>query len=73
MNRIRVLSLALAGLTTGVLLLWANMEPTGPLMNATWLIFGISGAFIAIWLAWRPRSHSFHEVDGEMEHSYTER
>jgi len=72
MNRSKVLSLALAGLATVWLLLWANMGFTSPALNATWLLVGLVGALGAIWLAWSPRSQSFHEQDRSIDHTFTE-
>jgi len=72
MSRTRVLSLALAGLTTGVLLLWANLGSTSPLLNATWLVLGITGSLAAIWLAWSPHSQSTIEPKSVNQHTYPE-
>jgi hypothetical protein len=72
MNRSKALSLTLAGLATAWLLLWANMGFTSPILNATWLLLGLIGAFAAIWLAWNPRSQSFHEQDRSIDHTFTE-
>jgi len=72
MNRSRVTSVLLAGFATVWLLVGANLGLTGALLNAAWLILGLSGALGAIWLAWSPRGQSFHDQDRTIDHTLTE-
>ena len=72
MNRSRVASLLLAGLATIWLLVGANLGLTGAVVNATWLILGLSGALGAIWMAWSPRAQSIHEQDRSIDQTFTE-